>query len=220
MAIIALAVALCAKRGLFRFIAGIAGTVFGYIGARYLTGSVAELFCPLVRQPFFKLFSKVNVQQALSELAQKAADGITDIQAGLQNSDLPEKTADIIQGVIEYMGTSVGDIAQMESSGNMAASMADYAAEAVTPVLTFILIFIAIKLLVTVICRLFSADIPVIREINALGGAMLGLVSGVLTVALLCWGVMHFAPSESVGFLSRQTLSESIIGGFFATLFG
>ncbi|MBR5902753.1 MAG: CvpA family protein [Clostridia bacterium] len=224
LGIMVLSVAICAKRGLFRSIGGIAGTILGYAGARYLSGSVADVFCPYVRQPFFKLFSGVKVQQALSELAQKASQGITDMQVNLhgslQGAGLDEKTSLMIDGVVEYMGASVSDLAQMETSADMAASLADAAAQAVSPVIAFILIFIVIKFAVSLVCRLLSSDIPVIRDVDALGGVMLGLVSGVLMITLLCWGVMLFAPEETVGFLSRQTLHESYIGGFFATLFG
>ncbi|MBQ2866586.1 MAG: CvpA family protein [Clostridia bacterium] len=220
LAIMVLSVAICAKRGLFKSISGIAGTVLGYIGGRLLSVKVAGLFVGFVRPLFYDLFSGIKVQQALTELAQKAAAGLNDIRLDLTGSGLNENTAELVNGVLDYMGATAADFSQMESSGTLAASLSDAASNAVAPVVAFILVFIVIKLAVSLVCSLLSADIPVIRDVDALGGVMLGLISGVITVTLLCWGVLVFAPEESVGFLSRQTMEQSIIGGFFATVFG
>lgn len=219
LAIIAISITLCTKRGLFRSIAGIAGTVIGFIGARLL-GSSAAVFIKQLLQPVFRrVFSSVKVQEALSRLAAKALGGIQDIQATLIDSGLKEETAELISGAFDYMGTSIGELALMESSSGLAASLAEAAADAIAPVVAFILLFIVIKLVVYLVCRLLSVNLPLLREINKLGGMILGLGSGLLMVILLCWGVVIFAPQESVGFFSMQTLYDSIIGGFITDIF-
>ncbi len=223
-AIIALSIVLCAKKGLFECISGVAGTVAGFIGARMLSGRLADVFSGLVRPMFHRVFSGAKVQQAMSDLVQRVSADITDMQSGLQQSlqesGLGEQTAELVSGVMDYINASASQLVQMESNGTLAARLADGAAEAVGPVVAFMLLFTAIKLLVSLICRLLSANIPLIREVNALGGGVLGIMSGLLTVALICWGIVLFAPAESVGFFSINTLYTSYIGRFFAILFG
>lgn len=223
-AIIALSIVLCAKKGLFECISGVAGTVAGFIGARMLSGRLADVFSGFVRPMFHRVFSGAKVQQAMSDLVQRVSADITDMQSGLQQSlqesGLGEQTAELVSGVMDYINASASQLVQMESNGTLAARLADGAAEAVGPVVAFMLLFTAIKLLVSLICRLLSANIPLIREVNALGGGVLGIMSGLLTVALICWGIVLFAPAESVGFFSINTLYTSYIGRFFAILFG
>ena len=223
-AIIALSIVLCAKKGLFECISGVAGTVAGFIGARMLSGRLADVFSGFVRPMFHRVFSGAKVQQAMSDLVQRVSADITDMQSGLQQSlqesGLGEQTAELVSGVMDYINASASQLVQMESNGTLAARLADGAAEAVGPVVAFLLLFTAIKLLVSLICRLLSANIPLIREVNALGGGVLGIMSGLLTVALICWGIVLFAPAESVGFFSINTLYTSYIGRFFAILFG
>ena len=223
-AIIALSIVLCAKKGLFECISGVAGTVAGFIGARMLSGRLAGVFSGFVRPMFHRVFSGAKVQQAMSDLVQRVSADITDMQSGLQQSlqesGLGEQTAELVSGVMDYINASASQLVQMESNGTLAARLADGAAEAVTPVAAFILLFTLIKFVVSLGCRLLSANIPVIREVNILGGVVLGIISGMFTVAMICLGVVIFAPEESIGFLSLQTLYTSYIGRFFAILFG
>ena len=222
-AIIALSIVLCAKKGLFECISGVAGTIVGSIGARMLSGSLAGWLAGVIRPLFYRAFSGDRVQQALTDLAQRTSSGITDIQIGLQQSlqesGLGEQASELVSGVLEYINASASQLVDMESSGAMAASLADGAAEAVAPVAAFILLFTLIKFVVSLVCRLLSANIPVIREVNILGGVVLGIISGMFTVAMICLGVVIFAPEESIGFLSLQTLYTSYIGRYFAILF-
>lgn len=219
LAIIVVTVILCTKRGLFKSISGIAGTVLGFIGARMLGATVAKPIAAVIKPAFKALFSSEKVQQAFANLAEKAAEGITDIYDVLIESGLGKKTAELISGAFERMGGSMIDFATRYAEGTLAESLANSAAAAVAPVIAFILLFIVIKLLVSLLCKLLSANIPVIRTLNRMGGFILGLVSALLIIILLCWGIVIFAPEESVGFFSLQTLEKSIIGGFITGIF-
>ena len=217
--VILVSIILCAKRGLFKTISGIAGTIIGFIGARMMGNSVGTVIEKLIHPILFKILSGVKVQMALSELGQKAIVGIEDIQSSLLESGLTEKTAEFISGVLDYMGASASQLAHMEADGSMAETLSNAAAEAMAPVIAFILLFVAIKVAVSLICSLFSVNLPIIREINKLGGALIGLASGLLTVVLICWGIVIFAPEQSVGFFSLQTLEHSVLGGFITDVF-
>lgn len=219
LVIIAASVFLCTKRGLFKSISGIAGTVIGFIGARILGNSVALVIQKIIRPVFYKVFSSVKVQEALAKLAEKAIHGITDIKAVLMESGIKEKTAELISGAFDYMGTSLSELANIEADGTLASSLASAAADAIAPVIAFILLFIIIKIAVSLLCSLLSVNLPILRELNKLGGVILGLASGLLTVILICWGVVIFAPEQSVGVFSLQTLENSIIGGFITDIF-
>jgi len=219
LAIIVVTIVLCTKRGLFKSISGIAGTVIGFIGARMLGSAVARPIAALINPIFKSVFNSEKVQQAFANLAAKAAEGITDIYDVLIESGLKEKTAELISGAFERMGGSIVDFASHYADGTLSESLAASAAAAIAPVIAFILLFIVIKLLVSLLCKLLSANIPVLRTLNKMGGFILGTVSALLIVVLLCWGIVIFAPEESVGFFSLQTLENSIIGGFITGIF-
>ena len=219
LAIILTTVILCTKRGLFKSISGIAGTVIGFIGARVLGEDVAKPIAAVAKPIFKSIFSSEKVQQAFANLAAKTAEGITNIYDALVESGIGESTAKLISGAFERMGGSIVDFSNHNAEGTLTESLADSAAWAISPVIAFILLFILIKLIVSLLCRLLSANIPIIRTLNKLGGFILGCVSALLIVVLLCWGIVIFAPEESVGFFSLQTLENSIIGGFITGLF-
>lgn len=219
LVIIAFTVILCTKRGLFKSISGIAGTVLGFIGARALSTQVAKPISAVIKPVFNAVFSGEKVQQAFANLAAKTAEGINGIYDSLIESGLSESLAELISGAFERMGGSIVDFSTHYAEGTLTESLAESAAWAIAPVIAFILLFIAIKILVSLLCKLLSANIPIIRTLNKMGGFILGCVSAILIVVLLCWGIIIFAPEESVGFFSVQTLKDSIIGGFVAGLF-
>ena len=217
--IIAVMVMLCAKRGLFKSISGIAGTVVGFIGATKLSESGAKIISKLIRPLFKEAFHTEKVQAAFADIAQRAAHGIDNLKESLLSSGLSQKTAELISGVFENMGASLSEFAELQAEGTLGETLAIRAADLLAPVLAFILLFVLIKLLVSLICRLLSANIPVVREVNRLGGGILGLISGLLIVILLCWGAVLFAPSENVGFFSLQTVENSLLGGYITDIF-
>ena len=81
-------------------------------------------------------------------------------------------------------------------------------------------LLVVIQLAVRIVCSLLSLDLPILRSVNKLGGALLGAVTGLCMVAVLCWGIMRFSPAEEVGFLNQPALLESRIGGTVCGLLG
>jgi len=217
--IIVVLMMLCAKRGLFKSISGIAGTVVGFIGARAFGPPASKIISDLTRPIFSRAFHTEKVQAAFANAAQRAADGIDSIKESLLSSGLSQKSADLISGVFENMGSSLSEFAALQAEGTLGEALAHRAAELLAPVLAFILLFILIKLLVVLLCRILSANIPVVREVNRLGGALLGIISGLLIVILICWGAVLFAPQENVGFFSLQTVENSLLGGYITDIF-
>lgn len=219
LVIIVATVILCTKRGLFKSISGIAGTVLGFIGARVFGNQLAKPIVAISKPIFNSIFSSEKIQEAFANFAAKTAEGITNIYDFLIDSGINKATAELISGAFERMGGSIVDFSAGYADGTLTESLAENAAWAIAPVIAFILLFVVIKILVSILCRLLSANIPIIRTLNKMGGFILGCVSALLIVILLCWGIVIFAPAESVGFFSLQTLNNSIIGGFIAGLF-
>ena len=65
--------------------------------------------------------------------------------------------------------------------------------------------------------KLQELDIPVLAQLNSLAGGAIGLAGSLLTVALLCAGVVHFGGAGDL--VTLAVLERSAIGGFFYRLF-
>ena len=212
LAILVLTAVLGAKRGFFKSISGIAGTVVGFIVARIYCRPLSVYIEKPIYPFFSSLFSKVNVQEAFASAAKLAAQGLGSIKEALAESGLPKFIVGTAVQAISNMSGGLADFAEKYSDPEFLGALAESAAKAMAPILTFVILFILVKIAVALLCRLLSANIPVLRTINRTAGFLLGLVSGLLIIILLCWGVKLFAPEQG-GILSLETFKSSVIGG-------
>ena len=67
--------------------------------------------------------------------------------------------------------------------------------------LTFVVLFLAIQLAVRIVCSLLSLDIPILRSVNRLGGALLGALTGLAqpTRRIEAVDISNTSGSEVVG---------------------
>jgi uncharacterized membrane protein required for colicin V production len=212
LAILVVAAVLGAKRGFFKSISGIAGTVIGFIVAKlYCVPLSAYIEKPIY--PFFNsLFSKVNVQDAFASAARIAAQGLGSVKETLAETGLPKFVVSTAVQAISDLSGGLSGFAEKYSDPAYVGALAESAAKAMAPILTFVILFILVKLAVSLLCRLLSANIPILKTINHTAGFLLGLLSGLLIVVLLCWGIKLFAPEQG-GILSLETFKSSVIGG-------
>ncbi len=185
-----------AKRGAFKAVSGIVGTLGGLI----LGMRLSERFAP-------------KVEAVISPI----------LRGAVEKADLPQLADNVMsspayQSVREfaelYLGTS-----SSETAINLTNALAEHLAATLAPVVTFIAIFIAVKAVVTIVCNVLSIDWPILGTLNHMAGAVLGAVSGIVLVFALCWGILNFAPEETIGNnLSCQALRESHIGGIVAQI--
>lgn len=189
---------LAAKKGAFKAISGIAGTLAGLIAAVLLKDAVS---------PFAESFLSPLVRNTVSRW------DIPQLAAGEQTSAFFEKFSELIQSW-QTAGEQAG--AAKES---LVAAISGEISLHLSAILSFLLVFLVVKLAVTVICHLLNDDIPIIRTLSKGLGALLGALSGALLILVLCWAILRFAPDDGVSFLNQQALRDSTIGGVVCELF-
>ena len=70
------------------------------------------------------------------------------------------------------------------------------------------------------VLHLFNDHIPLFRTLSHGLGMVLGAVSGLLIILVLCWAVLQYAPAdEAAGMINQQSLRESIVGGMLCPFF-
>ena len=163
-AVFVLSVWLGAKKGLFRSLAELAvwlvALTAASLAARGLTGRVVELLRPALES---------RVSEALSGYVSGALE------------EVPFGSA--LEGM-----EGIGDLA-----GDAAAEAVEVLAETLLYNLAYVLVFLLVFLLVVIVLRLainlgdLVLRLPVLREMNTLGGILVGAVKGVFVVCLILW---------------------------------
>ncbi len=185
-----------ARKGAFKAISGIGGTVGGLICGMMLGDSFSPMIYEVIIGP---------IQTAISSL------DLASIAEQVLTAALPEN--------IEAIAAQYIDTLSATSGQQLVEQISAYIADMIAPVLAFIAIFFVVKLAVTVVCNILSFDIPVLRTLNKMAGAILGAISGLVLIFALCWGILHFAPESGDQLnLSRQALRDSVIGGTIASI--
>lgn len=182
------------NRGAFRALSGIAGTVGGVLLGNRYQGDLAPHLEPLLKPILQSLAQKADLTQ------------ITGLQEGSILSDLVAQSSALTD--------KMGELYQA-----LMASLAQALTDSLAPIVAFLLIFLTTKLFLQLLCALLDWDIPILSGLNRMAGGLLGAVAGCITVLVLCWAVMRFAPAENLGLLSQPCLLKSFTGGFLAPLF-
>ena len=199
VSIMAVSIVLAAKYGAFRALSGIIGTVVGVICGLMFQGVLATAISGLLAGPVESFLRSLNfsefMQMGNETLATVSDDlaHVIELWEQSSNGQIPEELVIALSGII---------------------------LPKLAAVVSFLVIFTLTKLLTGMILRVFNDKIPVFRAISKGLGAVLGAVSGLLIILVLCWAVMHYAPVEAgAGMINQETLQNSYIGSFFCGLF-
>lgn len=183
-----------ARRGAFRAVSGLAGTVLGLILGNHFQDGLAVFIEPVLRPAMEALAKKADLTQ------------VTGLQAGsvlsdlaLQSQQFTEKAGELYEAFLTRL------------SETLTVSLA--------PILSFLIIFFLTKLALHLVCGLLDLDLPLLSGLNRMAGGILGAVAGAAVVLALCWAVIRFAPAENVGLLSLHCLSQSNLGQLLVPLF-
>ena len=198
-------------KGAFRIVAGIAGTVCGFLGGRALTPllspTVARVIDPTLEGWARNISAQIGRNPIMEDSLERALEG-TELLTWLKNAGMEQQ---FLEAVSKAAANSAQELGQFVQN-----TLLDYVSS-VAPIITFLLLFILIKLAVRLLCSLLSLDIPVLAQLNSLAGGAIGLAGSLLTVALLCAGVVHFGGAGDL--VTLAVLERSAIGGFFYRLF-
>ena len=195
-----------ARRGAIKAISGIVSTLASVIGAYYLTprfiSTTTQLIMPVVGRMVNHAAAKLGMSALLSA---QAAGGVR------------EDCLKLLSAL--GIGKQAGEGILASGAGQQVASVAKNAlSQLLAPGITFVILLIIIKIVVSLIFRLLGMDIPILRTLNHGAGLLLGLLSGAVLILALCWGGFRYAPQEGSVF-SVHALQESRIGAWVAPFF-
>lgn len=195
-----------AWRGLIRAVAGLMIAVLSLTGAvftaRELTPPVTELLRPVLESAVVQ-----RVDEALSGAdtadTEEPADG-AESGGGFQADQLLR-----MMGWDERLAQDLSDKVEervRESGASLAAAVVDSLTESFVHMVLLVLSFLALTLVLHLVAKALdlAARLPGVHFLNGAGGALVGLVQGVLVLFLAVWLLrwLHALPDAA---LTEQT---------------
>lgn len=177
-----------AKRGLFQSLAGLMIVVVALVGAAIIAGTfakpIAKAAAPVVEKHFAE-----KLDALLEELPEEV--GVPENTEG--TVDLPEDG--FLTDMMDDVGTVLEDAA--DSAGKAASAAVENLIESFAYGILLILAFVLLLLLLRVLCAAMGliTKLPGVHGLNALGGAVFGLVEGVLLVFLAVFMLQNLGVS-------------------------
>lgn len=175
-----------AKRGLLRALAGVVIVVLALIGAGMIATSfstpVAKIATPLVRE---HIVQRVGDAMAEWDEAEESNIDPQTIQDILTQLGLEEKSLDTIVDALQGADSAVSGVVADAVMDAAVESLVRSVVYGILYVLSFILLMILLHVLAGAAGLL--TKIPGVHALNALGGAILGLIEGALLLFLAVW---------------------------------
>jgi len=172
-----------AKRGLFQSLAGLVIVVVALVGAAMIAGTFAKPVAKVVTPVVEKYFAR-QLSEALDE---------ADVSDGQVLPDLPEGS--VLSDALEQAGTMLEGAA--DTAGAAVSAAAERLIESFAYGILFFVSFILLLLLLRVLCTAMGllTKLPGVHGLNALGGAVFGLVEGALLVFLAVYMLRNLGVS-------------------------
>ena len=194
IAIVAVCVFLGAKRGFFRSLADLAAYLISLIGASFL----ANQFTPQV------------MEHLRPVLEGQVSQSITDYLTALTTTDA--SYSGLLKGLLDTL-TENGTI---DDVANVAVEvLADTILHNMAYMLLFLAAFVVLVVVLKLVIRVVDTalKLPVLHQMNTLGGILAGAVKGLVLVLLLLW------LNEQTGLLvDPQALRASVAAPFLLQL--
>ena len=172
-----------ARRGLFRALAGLLIVVLALLGARFAAEKLAA--------PAARMAEPAIQRQIERRLDEALADLPVDLDGAVRMPEeyLPEE----LLGILGITGDRLDALADQaresvrETGVSVLSAVAESAAEAFFHGLFYILAFLILTVLLNLAAKVLDLAfrLPVLHGANALGGAAVGLLEGVLLLFLL-----------------------------------
>lgn len=195
-----------AHRGFFRTVAGLLAVILALVGAQLFT-SWAAPHVSGVLQPAIERRVEKKVDAALGgdtitpqepQIGASRPDSETQDQKEAEESEIQRLLRAI--GVDEQLFQRLGESARekvRDTGVTVATAVVQSVAESVIRALLFLLSFAVFLLLLKLLAKVLdlALKLPVLRSMNGLAGAAVGLMEGVLAVFLAVWLLRRFGVS-------------------------
>ena len=209
IAVFVIAILLAARKGLVRGIIGLIGNVVAVVVAFMCTGSLGSY----INSNFLYQPMRQWVINMLSPTSGGTTASISDLNFDELFSDMPQFFSEILkhlglnssQLAESYSSMKVNGVEEAKSAviDMMVSPMADICGRVIAFVVIFILALIAINIIVWLLD--FVVELPILRQINKIGGIVLGAINGILFVFILA-GVINI----SIGYIMNDRTAEEI----------
>ena len=196
-----------AHRGFFRTVAGLLAVILALVGAQLFT-SWAAPHVSSVLQPAIERRVEKKVDAALGGdtiTPQEPQIGASRPDSETQDQKEAEEESEIQRllraiGVDEQLFQRLGESARekvRDTGVTVATAVVQSVAESVIRALLFLLSFAVFLLLLKLLAKVLdlALKLPVLRSMNGLAGAAVGLVEGALAVFLAVWLLRRFGVS-------------------------
>ena len=208
------------KKGIIMGVGGILCIIISMYGANLLANTFSYDVVPAL-QPFASGYTEGLLSADDSEIMKRM--GWEDYSYSVDDlvAQYPEREAEFCTVCYETLGideTTSGILAERtvtyaeESGESMRSAVVHILCETVSYVGCFSLAFLIIAIVLTVLGNLpnLSYKIPRLDLVNDIGGALLGLVTGVLYCALLVWALKFLGM-----IIGKDTLISTKLGKLF-----
>lgn len=190
-AVFVLFAALGWKRGLFRSLAELAAMVLALLLASQIAAAAAPEVIDRVLRPAAHRAIEARVDEMTAESVSAAAPGeeLARVVESIPNRFVREQA----QGLLESLeGADLLTPAQdrLEQAGKeIADAVLDGVAYSLVHSIVYLIAFMVLTALLRLVVRLVSAALrlPVLRQFNEAGGALLGMVKGAVVICLAVW---------------------------------
>ena len=194
------------KKGIIMGIIGVLVIILSLYGAQLLSNTFSSEVLPVLR-PFISGVMDTSIEETAYEVLGFEPDENGDYSVSLSLNDLmesqPESRVEICRWVYRDLGlydTLANDMAQRavdyadQNAADISSSVTDVLCQSIAWYGAFILAFILIFAVLTVIVNLtnLSFRIPYVGIINDLGGLAIGVYMGLLFCSLVLW-ILQFA---------------------------
>lgn len=196
-----------AHRGFFRTVAGLLAVILALVGAQLFTNWAAPHVSGVL-QPAIERRVEKKVDAALGGdtiTPQEPQIGASRPDSETQDQKEAEEESEIQRllraiGVDEQLFQRLGESARekvRDTGVTVATAVVQSVAESVIRALLFLLSFAVFLLLLKLLAKVLdlALKLPVLRSMNGLAGAAVGLMEGVLAVFLAVWLLRRFGVS-------------------------
>ena len=207
------------KKGILMGVGGILAIVVAIYGANLLANLFSYDVVPALK-PFVNGYTERLLTGSDAKVRKEM--GWEDYDYSMEDllQQHPERRAEFAQTCYEALGVDGGAAGHMaeravtyarESGVTMTGATVQILCETVSYVACFVLAFLLIIIILTVIGNLpnLSYKIPDLDIVNDIGGALLGLATGLLFCILLVWALKFMGM-----LIGSDTLSGTRIGGW------
>ena len=198
------------QQGVVKRLGGLASLVCAIIGGRIVRDSFADRVSNLLLPKITDLLTHARESLGLSDLL----ENLTEI---LKNAQLP---AFLKTNIAESVTTRAGEA--LDSAVSAAAELiSQRLSEWLLFLLAAAIIYVVVKLIFDGVLDPVIRKLPIVKNVNRLLGAVLGLVSGILLAGLLLWLGYHLLPDLSAdgGPLSAAAVAKSWVIRLYFQLF-